>query len=244
MTTPARTTDAATVVRDRHRAAVRRRAIRWAVVVLVVLLAAGAVWAVWFSDWFVVRSVAVTGTAQVSADTVQEAAQVPIGAPLVSLDVAAIRERVLTVPVVADATVARDLGGVVTIQVTERKAVYVMAQAGAYVLVDTTGVPYLTATSAKGLPVVSLRDTTSEAGKRLMADAAVIAQALPKAVTARMTTLSATTPDNFTIDLKGGATIVWGSAEQSELKAQVITGLLAVDASVYDVSSPSHPATR
>lgn len=236
--------DAASRVETRHRMEARRRAVPILIVVAVVVLVAGAVWAVWFSDWFVVRSVEVTGNSQVTTQAVIDAAQVGVGTPLVSLDVTAIRARVAALPAVADATIGRDLSGVVHIGVTERTAVYVIPQAGQYLLVDGTGVGFLTATTTKGLPVVKLSDTTSAAGQRLMADAAVIAQALPTPVRSAMTSMTAETPDTFTIDLKDGSQVFWGSADQSDLKAQVISGLLKVDASYYDVSSPSHPATR
>jgi len=59
---------------------------------------------------------------------------------------------------------------------------------------------------------------------------------------ARAVLVSAATPDQIVIELSGGARLVWGSAEQSEQKAQVAAALLTQAGSVYDVSSPSHPA--
>ena len=45
--------------------------------------------------------------------------------------------------------------------------------------------------------------------------------------------------------LKDGREVVWGSAEESETKAEVLATLLAtVQAQVYDVSVPSKPTTR
>ena len=45
--------------------------------------------------------------------------------------------------------------------------------------------------------------------------------------------------------LKDGRTVVWGSAEESDTKAEVLATLLAtVQAQTYDVSVPSKPTTR
>ena len=50
--------------------------------------------------------------------------------------------------------------------------------------------------------------------------------------------------DRIEIQLSDGDTIVWGSAEQSQVKAQVLSVLLSQEASVYDVSAPHAPTTR
>jgi len=237
--------DATAIIKARHRTQVRRRLIRVIVPAAVVLLGVAAVWAVWFSPLFSTKSVQVTGNSQASVEQIIEAAQVPIGTPLARVDTAAIKDRVKQVPVVADASVSRDLNGVIEISVTERVAVYTISVSSQYLLVDSTGTGFLTVPSAPdSLPMVKLTVDDSEQSQRLMVDAATIIAALPDSVRASMTVMSAETPDTFTIDLANGAQILWGSAEESDLKAQVIDGLLNVDAHYYDVSSPSHPATR
>jgi cell division protein FtsQ len=75
-------------------------------------------------------------------------------------------------------------------------------------------------------------------------DVATVVTALPKVLRDRAVLISAETPDSIVIELSGGAEVVWGSAESSAQKAQVIVALLSVKASVYDVSSPSHPTTK
>ena len=44
--------------------------------------------------------------------------------------------------------------------------------------------------------------------------------------------------------LRDGTRVLWGSAEQSELKAQVIDVLLKEGGSVFDVSAPAYPTRR
>jgi cell division protein FtsQ len=52
------------------------------------------------------------------------------------------------------------------------------------------------------------------------------------------------TVDQISLVLKDGRKVVWGSADQSDTKADVLATLLAgVQAQVYDVSVPSKPTT-
>ena len=51
------------------------------------------------------------------------------------------------------------------------------------------------------------------------------------------------TVDQISLELKNGKTVRWGSAAQSEEKAQVLVALLRQDAQVYDVSVPGTPTT-
>lgn len=208
---------------------------------MVVVLVA-AVWAIWFSPLLAVRTVSVSGLATLTSDQVMAVADVPIGRPLARLDTAAIVQRVETLPAVARAEVIRHLDGRVELRVTERTAILVAAVDGAYQLVDGQGVAYQTLDSPPAeLPLVSLTGTDQA---RLMADAAVIVTALPPAILDQTAAIAATSPDSFTIALRSGATIMWGSADQSSLKAEVMVALIQTPASYYDVSSPSHPATR
>ena len=55
----------------------------------------------------------------------------------------------------------------------------------------------------------------------------------------------ATTIDQISLVLKDGRTVIWGSADESDTKAEVLATLLAtVQAGTYDVSVPSKPTTK
>ena len=52
------------------------------------------------------------------------------------------------------------------------------------------------------------------------------------------------TIDQISLVLKGRRTVVWGSGEESDLKADVLAALVeAQDARTYDVSVPGSPVT-
>ena len=77
-----------------------------------------------------------------------------------------------------------------------------------------------------------------------MKDVATVVSAVVPLLGERITLLQASAVDQIQVQLSDGDTVVWGSAEQSQLKAQVLSVLLSQEASVYDVSAPHAPTTR
>lgn len=236
-----RPADASVRLAQRRRQALRKRLRRAFVAALVLVVVAGGVWVVGFSAALAVTAVSVTGTSVLTAEQVTAAAQVPMGTPLVRLDVAAIEKRVALLKPVASVQVTRSLPHKVTIAVTERRAVYAVSAGSGFDLVDATGVPY---TSVMDVPAGLLVANITGDSERLRRDVATVAIALPKVLRDRAVLVNAASPDSIVIELRGGAEVVWGSAENSEEKAGVIAALLTISASVYDVSSPSHPTTK
>ena len=209
--------------------------------VAVVAVVAGVLWVVFVSSAFSATTVSVTGISVLTADEVTAAAQVPLGTPLARLDTAAIATRVKQLKAVSDVTVTRSVPHGVRIAVKERTAVYAVSSGSGFDLVDAQGVAFTSVADApKGLVVASITGSDD----RLRRDVATVVTALPQALRDRAVLISAETPDSIVIELSGGAEVVWGSAENSAQKAQVIAALLSVKASVYDVSSPSHPTTK
>jgi cell division protein FtsQ len=207
------------------------------------VVAATLTWVIGFSPVFAASDVVVVGVEQSTADEIQAAAEVPLGRPLVRVDTQAIVERVAALPLIAEAQVSRHASGTVEIQVIERHAVYGQVEgAGQVRLVDGSGRAYLeVAVLPGGLLPVTLTQPTD----RVRADVATIVEALPAGLRPQVTGLHATSVDHIELSLASGATLFWGSADQSPLKGEVATALVAgVAASYYDVSAPSHPATR
>ena len=67
---------------------------------------------------------------------------------------------------------------------------------------------------------------------------------LPAPLLERLATVRAETPDSIELDLADGIVVVWGSAEQSARKAQVLVALMKQPGRVYIVSAPDAPAIR
>ncbi len=243
--------EAATTERDaartRKRFARRQWRRRWAVwrsllvVLLVCALVAGGVWLVYFSTVLTVQRVDVRGLDQIPRREIVRAAQVPDGEPLARLDLAAIRARVQSLAEVRSADVSREWPDAVRIDVQERVAVAVIEIAGRLRGLDADGVVFGDFTKrAAGLPRIS---PTSQTTPDALQEAAIVVAALPPALAAMVDHLEVQTVDRITLVLGDGRIVLWGSADDSETKAEVLISLLGQPGHVYDVSVPGQPTT-
>ncbi|MDR1388111.1 MAG: FtsQ-type POTRA domain-containing protein [Propionibacteriaceae bacterium] len=221
----------------------RRRRLRLALVVGAVLaLGLAGAWLAFLSPVFAADRVEVTGTDDPAVqEQVVGAAAVPLGQPLLRLDVDAIAQRAAQTPAVAQVEVRRHWDGVVELALTMRSPAYVLVSHGSYVLVDASGRDYQTVASP---PLGLIPATLAQTSPRDLSDVARVVTALPETVRRQTRSIESQSVDHIEIRLESGAAIMWGSADQSELKAEVMAGLINLAASYYDVSSPSHPATR
>jgi len=225
----------------RRRQSRRRRARQTLIAVLIVLVAAGLVWLVGFSSVLGVNRVQVTGVTIVSADQVTAAAQVVSGTPLARVNSRALAGRVTdAIPEVASVTVSRHWPNTLVIHVTERVVVYQVLMGGTYQWVDATGTVFHSSDDPQSVPQATL-DLTDQ---QLVADVATVVTALPADLLPHVSSITAATLDSITLSLDDDRQINWGSADQSDLKAQVIDPLLNVPGTVYDVSAPANPAVH
>lgn len=218
----------------------RRRSRLRLIALLVGALAAvvGLVWLIFFSSVLSTDRVEVTGTEIASVEQVVELAEVPLGTPLTRLPAEAIRQRVLSLPAVAEVNLHRNWPHTLEIEVTERELVYQRLSDGNHQWVDAEG-RIFHSTSEPG-PSVLARVSSSE--QRLLADVATVVAALPETVLAQTERLEATSVDHIVVLLVDGSTVVWGNSAQSAEKGALLPTLLAMPGTVYDVSVPSHPA--
>jgi len=189
------------------------------------------------------REVAVKGVSALQREQVAQVAAVPVGRPLVSVDLDAIRARVAAVPRVESVRVERDWPHTVRISVRERTAALVVPDAGRFAEVDKDGVRFGTVDVAPpGVPVV-VADADTVSGETLRGVHQVVSS-LPPPVAQRVRDITARTRDDIVLTLDGGESVVWGGAEASDRKALVLSVLLRGPARVYDVSVPDAPVTR
>lgn len=214
-----------------------RRWLRGVIVLLAVLLVAGVAWAVWFSSLLAAAQVRVLGVEGVRAEAVLAAAAVPVGMPLARIDTARSERAVLGLPWVQAAEVRRGWPSEIVIAVTPRIPIAAIGTGAGRSGVDAEGMVFPVAGPLpKGLPTV-----TAE-GVALTESMAVLAS-LPPGLARRVDSVSATTRDDVELTLRSGDRVRWGSADQPELKAEVLRALLERKADVYDVSAPEVPTT-
>jgi cell division protein FtsQ len=226
----------------------RRHAGRWRVVRYVLLgllllgVVAGAVWVVFFSSYVTVRSVTVTGNPTLTESRVERAADVPTGTPLAQLDLDAIRTRVEAIPAVKGVEVSRDWPHGVRIAVRERVPVAVVDQGEGLRGLDADGVLFgRYDAKPRRLPLVKTEAGTS---REALVEAGRVVGALPPRVARRVQAVQVTSVDDIQLVLGNGRRVLWGSAESSEQKAEVLAALLGRPGNQIDVSVPGRPTTR
>lgn len=198
-------------------------------VVLVVVVG----WVVLGSPVLSVREVAVAGATGRAADAVLAAAQAPMGEPIARVDTALIASRVLALPWVDTVEVRRGYPSALVIAVTERVPIARSGDA----LLDADGMAFTpTSGMPKGLPEVDATGVGQEAAARVIAS-------LPASLAPRVVSATAATRDDVELTLRSGAVVRWGSADDAELKAEVLEALLTRRAERYDVSAPELPTT-
>jgi cell division protein FtsQ len=223
---------------------------RWlaATVLLAVLgISGGVTWALLGSGLFAVRSVVVTGTRLVPESEVIAVADVQPGIPLIRVNTAQIAARVLSIRQILAVRVATSWPDRVVITVRERTAALaVPLPGGGFDLIDANGVIVQPAASRPpGLPVY----TTTAAVSSLRGDpdvsaAAAVVGALPARLRSSVTSVTAPSPDQVTLQLTGGVTVVWGDADDAAAKARELAVLMQTHARYYDVSSPATAVTN
>jgi cell division protein FtsQ len=208
--------------------------------VTAVLVAAG-VYLVGFSPVLATQQIRVTGLKVLAKSDVVATAGIVLGTPLARVDITGAADRLAAVPAVADVTVVRDWPDTVNITIIERRARLAIPTDGGYRLADATGVVFQTVTERPtGLVLV---DAPAD-DQQLLVDVGTVFSALSPDTAARVERVVAPTRDGIELRLKNGSRVVWGSAEQSGLKSQVLDDLLTKSGTVFDVSAPGFPTYR
>jgi len=219
--------------------------------VFLALAAAGVVgaaaWVLFGSRLLVVRSVVVTGTHLVPRSEIFAVAGVEPGMPLIRVNPARIAARIDTIRQVRGAQVTRSWPDRVVIVVRERTPALALAVPdGGYDLVDADGVVVLQAASRPAdlplyrttAPVASLR------GDPDLAAAAAVFGELPAGLRHSLAWMTAPGPDQVTLRLAGGITVLWGGTDRAVAKARELTVLMRAHLHYYDVSAPGSVAAR
>jgi cell division protein FtsQ len=226
----------------------RRRPWRAALFALVLagVIGAGA-WALFGSRLIVVRSVVVTGTHLVPRSEVLAVAGVQPGTPLIRVNTAQVAARIDTIRQVQDARVTRSWPDRVVIAVRERTpALALPAPGGGYDLVDADGVVVRWAAHRPAdlplyptaAPIASLRGDPG-----LAAVAAVLGE-LPARLRHSVDSVTAPSPDQVTLRLAGGITVLWGGTDRAGAKAQELTLLMRTHGNYYDLSAQGTVLTK
>jgi cell division protein FtsQ len=226
----------------------RRRRIAVLTVLAILAVTAGLIAAAVFSPILALREIRVEGTTRLDPGVLAEAVSGQMGTPLALIDDDRIRRELGEFTSIRSYVTELVPPGTLVIHVVERSPLGVVAGAAAFEVVDAAGVVLESSPDRPaGLPLLQIDDDGPEGtGFAAMAEVLV---ALPPEVLAQVDTISARTRDDVTLRLTGSdQRVVWGSAEDSDRKADILAALLARFAASgpgeYDVSAPGSAVFR
>lgn len=225
----------------------RRRKITWLVTLIVAVLVGGAVTGAVYSPVLQLKTVRVEGASLVSAASVRDAVKNQIGTPLALVDFDAIRQSLSKYPLIRSFVTETEPPDTLVIRISERQPIGSLATSSGFSVVDPAGIVISHgAERAPGLPLIELGSAAKDS-PAFTASVGVLLS-LPADLLAKVDTVTAETSDDVTLALSDGKSVIWGSEEQSELKARVLAALVKSEGSSgavsYDVSAPTHPVLK
>lgn len=224
----------------------RRRRIAWAVAVGSILALVAVVAAAAYSPLMALREVRVEGSQRIPAAEVQAAFDGVLGTPLPLIESSEVHAALSEFPLIETYATETIPPGTLVVRIVERTPVGVIDTESGLELVDAAGVVIERPDERpEGQPLIEVEGGVADEGFRAVAG---VVRSLPPEVRAQLTLATAETVDDVRLELAGGATVVWGSAEESSFKATVLAALMQGappdEVAVYDVSAPSSPVTR
>jgi cell division protein FtsQ len=175
------------------------------------------------------------------------AAGVEPGTPLIWVNTAQVAARVDTIRQVGSALVRRSWPDRVVIVVRERTAALALtAPGGGYDLVDSGGVIVQWAASRPAdLPIYpTAASVSSLRGDPDLAAVAAVLGELPPWLRHSVASVTAPDPDQVTLRLADGITVLWGGTDRAVAKAAELTVLMRAHMHYYDVSGQGSVLTK
>lgn len=235
---------------ERARATRRRRWIRYGSIGAGLLLVLGVAWLAFLSPVFQLdlERVEMSGQGTVIAPgAVEEVVAAEEGTPLTIMDTIGLRNRILDIAGVRDVVVTRDWPSGLDIVLTASEPVAAVPDGTRFTLRDDLADVVGRADKVPdGLPVIEVPQGDQMA--RALEAAIFMLNAVPADLHKEIRSVSATTPDAVSMELRDGAAVLWGSQADADLKVRVFevlrTAKATKDSKVFDVSAPNAPITR
>lgn len=218
-----------------------------------VALVAGLFAILLFTPLIAVRKITVQGTHLLSVQRVDSALGPLHGRPLATVgsdDVTSLLNQFVEVKGVKARAVPPDT---LVIQIAERVPVALVKQDKKLLIVDGEGVVLGEAADLSQYAVPVIDGSAMPMGQSVFRAVTTVLGALPADVLGKLATASAQSADSVELKLSDGRTVLWGNADDRELKARVLSALMKAAESpvkgqappqVFDVSTPRHPVTH
>ena len=232
----------------------RRRRRRMAIAAgVAAALVAGLLAVVLLTPLVAVRTITVQGTHLLTPAQVEGVLEPVRGRPLARVGDDEVRALLGQLVQVKDARVRAEPPETLVVTVIERVPVALVKQDGGLLVVDGEGVVLGNAADEEQYDVPVIDGASMPVGQEVFHAVTAVLSALPAEVLAQLATASAQSADSVELRLADGRTVIWGNAEERELKSRVLQALVkAADEAppgqapvrVFDVSVPRHPVTR
>ncbi len=206
-----------------------------------------AIWVLFGSRLLVVRSVTVTGTHLVPRSEVLAVAGIVPGTPLIRVNTAEVAARIDAIRQVRSALVSKSWPDRMVIVLRERTpALALTAPGGGYDLVDSDGVIVQWGASRPAdLPLYpTTAPVTAWRGDPDLAAVAAVLGELPAWLRHAVASVTAPGPDQVTLRLADGVTVLWGGTDRAGPKAAELIVLMRAHMHYYDVSAQGSVLTR
>ena len=212
----------------------------WLIVLTIVSVGLGLI--LYFTPVMSARSLVITGIGAVPREEVVDAAKVKLGTPLLQVNTDQVADRVAEIRRVASARVQREYPSTLRITIVERIPIVVKDYPDGPHLFDRDGVDFATAPPPPGLPYIDV-DNPGPSDPPTRAALEVMTALRPEVV-AQVSRVAAPSVASVTLTLTDGRTVVWGTPDRTEEKAEKLAALLTQPGKVYDVSSPDLPTVK
>jgi len=221
----------------------RMRRVAWmaglgSVVALVAVVVTAA-----YSPLMALREVRIEGAQRIPADEVRAAFDDELGTPLPLVTSEDVLESLGGFTLIETYSTETIPPGTLVVRIVERTPVGVIEASRGLELVDAAGVVIERPEARpEGMPLIQVDGGVTSEGFRA---AASVVRSLPADVRTQLELVAAATADDVRFTLVGGATVVWGSADESALKGTVLASLMRAtppgEVSRFDVSAPLSP---
>jgi cell division protein FtsQ len=201
-----------------------------------------------FSPLMALQKVQVTGTTRVDPTAIVADLQGQIGRPLPLVDTRVVEQSLAKQPLVKSYSTQSIPPHTLIVNIVERSPIGYLQTPQGFNLVDPAGVSIeLTPTRVSPVPLIAVNGGSATASG--FPAAVAVLRVLPASLQGKVDQVTATTTDDVSFVLKdSGVRVVWGSPDQSDLKARVLASLMkarpAGSGTVYDVSSPASVVVR
>lgn len=228
----------------------RHRRFAWITAGAVVVALVGAVTISVFSPLLSLQTITVDGTSRIDKTAIVKSLDDQIGKPLALVDFGAVKKDLSNFPLIESYVTETRPPHTLVIRITEREPIASVKVGKSFELVDPAGVAIESSPQKpKGVPLVDIRGGTSDGA--VFRSAAEVLLSMPTALRATVSSVTASTPDDVTLTLTTGEQVVWGGADSSTRKAELLAGLIKDhkarnpgQAVEYDVSAPDNGIIR